>query len=86
MPKNNGMLLRCLTQAISLSVALELLFDAVTAVALEAVGGAFSRLAVDLVAAVPAVVIVVAPPPVGDALRFKIKNITSIHKKNVIKK
>ena len=58
-----------LTEAVSLPVALELLLDAVAAVALEAVGGALPRLAVDLVAAVTAVVVVVAPPPVGDALK-----------------
>ena len=45
------------------------------AVALEAVGGALSRLAVDLVAAVPAVVVVVAPPPVGDALKKEVKKV-----------
>ena len=74
MQRNACKNVRGLTQAISLPVALELLLDAVTAVALEAVGGAFSRLAVDLVAAVPAVVIVVAPPTVGDALMmFKIQ-------------
>ena len=53
------------------------------AVALEAVGGALSRLAVDLVAAVPAVVVVIAPPPVGDALRWKSKFIqVKFHKIN----
>ena len=58
-----------LTQAVSLPVALELLLDAVAAVALEAVAGALMRFAVHLFADVAAVVVVVTTPAVGDALR-----------------
>ena len=50
-----------LTQAVPLAVTLEVLLDAVSAVALEAVGGALARLSVHLVAAICAVVVVAIP-------------------------
>ena len=54
--------------AVPVAVALELGLDTVTAVTLEAVCGAFEVLAVDLVRPISTIIVVVAAPPLRNAL------------------